>query len=106
MAEGEADLLESRIWSGQSSVHSFPAELMRLFDELNEAVSGQSFVFAEGIDHVIAGHGLRVRLEDGRTMEAKNIFVNEDLGISWHDSSRHAYPAFAPESEAHSDDLR
>ncbi len=93
VAKGEAEMLESRIWSGQISDHGFTAELTRLFDELNEALGGQSFVFAEGIDDVIAGHGLRVRLEDGRTMEAKGIFVNEVLGISWHDSSWKPYPA-------------
>lgn len=93
MAKGEAEMLESRIWSGQISDYGFTAELTRLFDELNEALGGQSFVFAEGIDDVIAGHGLRVRLEDGRTMEAKGIFVNEVLGISWHDSSWKPYPA-------------
>ncbi|MCX6848042.1 MAG: hypothetical protein NTY98_03895 [Verrucomicrobia bacterium] len=94
VADGEAELLESLLWSGQISVHRFPAELMRLFDELNEALGGQSFVYAEGIDDKIAGHGLRVRLEDGRSMEAKRIFVNEVLGISWHDSSWKPYHAF------------
>lgn len=83
VATGNAELNSRRVWCGQVVTNGLSLELLSLFKQLEQAVNQQMFLHAERIESALADYNLRVHLEDGRTMDATGIFLNECFEISW-----------------------
>ena len=85
VAKGNAELNSRRMWCGQVVTSGLSRELLSLFNQLEQAVNQQMFLHAERLERCLADYNLRVRLEDGRTMDATGIFLNDRFEVSWKD---------------------
>lgn len=83
LAEGNAEVNADQVWCGRIVTNNLPEDLLLLFAELNSAVNDQMFPLADRIGTVISQHDLVIRLQNGRTMAASDIYVNEHLQVSW-----------------------
>jgi hypothetical protein len=71
---------EGGYFGGTVELGDTPAELRALFDEFEEVVNGQMFVFLDDIQARIGAHALRAVFEDGDEVPIKDLQVFPSTG--------------------------